>query len=292
MSVHTSGAGGGVSVSGNADRLVRWDGSSLLAVDAYRADGTNIALGGAIISGRRLTLYQESSGVGVQVVGFAASQAGEAVVASSDSRLLINRMWGGTAVGTINGLNAAALAHILPFNTAHLLVGATDARTWVAVRTNAAAALGGTLKTFQADVSHDGTGTDVFYSYAVPGAALTLDGDRVDFDFTIAFAATGGNKQPIVAWGATTLYAPTTAAKNGGSIRIFGSIWRTGAATQRWVVTAVDDASTTRFPTVTAYGTAAETLSGSVNLELRGAAGVAADMVAKLGAVYHNAAGN
>lgn len=151
------------------------------------------------------------------------------------------------------------------------------------------ASIGGTLESFFADVAHDGTGTDVFYSFSVPGGTLAADGDRLEFGYTATFAANANNKAIIVAFGATSIYSSGNVAKNGGSLTIKGSVVRTGAATQRWEFTVVDDASTTRFPTVSGYGTAAETLSGSVALEFRGTAGAASDIVAKTGWVKYQA---
>lgn len=290
--------GGGANVgspvgSGTADRLLSTDSSGNLATDAdTRFDGTNVALGGAIVAGRRLISYQESSGIGLESRGFANNQSGDIVSSTSDARSLILRMWGGTAAGTINGINAAALAHLLNFNSGNLLIGATDARTWVAVRTNVAAALGGCLKTFQADVAHDGTGTDTFYSYSIPAGTMATDGDRVEFKYVATFAANANNKTILAVYGGTTMYTSGTVAKNGGSVTVEGSVVRTGAATQRFELRVLDDASTTRFPTVSAYGTAAETLSGAVAISFQGTAGAASDIVAKVGYINFYPAGN
>lgn len=297
MSAHTT-AGGGVSTGafgGGAAVANRFwwtsDGSNFLTGENARFDGTNVALGGALISGRRLAIYMESSGVGWQVNGFANNQDANWLLNTPDARLLIGRMYGGTTAGTINGLNAAALAILEASNTANLLLGGTDVRTSVRSGANVAAFLGGTLKTFTADASHDGTGTDVFYTYSIPGNTLRLDGDCITFDYEVSCAATANNKTVLVAYGATTL-GTFTAAKNGGSVRLKGRIIRTGATTQRAVIEIIDSSNATRFVTVTEYTTPGETLSGSVAIELRGTATVAADLVARFGHVGYTPAGN
>lgn len=289
-----NGASVGSSVGGGtADRLLSTDSSGNLATDAdTRFDGTNVALGGAIVSGRRLQIHQENSGVGIACRAAAANYDGNVVAESSDSRLLLMRQYGTSAAGTDGGLAIASRGFLQAVNTSGLLIGGSDVRTAVYRGASGAAFIGGTMKTFQADVAHDGTGTDVFYTYSIPAASMAVDGDHVKFEYNATFAANANNKTIIVAYGGTTMYTSGTVAKNGGSIRVKGTIWRTGAATQRWSIEVVDDASTTRFPTVSAYGTAAETLSGAVAIEFRGTAGAASDIVAKTGVVQMFPAGN
>jgi hypothetical protein len=292
--------GGGAAVGspisgGTASRILYNDSSGNLADSSLLTfNGTEVGIGGSPSSGYRLKVLQAANDGGLRVEG-AATGTNTATITLGTSLLatytqLVSNATG--VAGTECGLNNAFLQKITCFNTTGLLMGPADARTWVRRGTSLAAAVGGTIKTFQADVAHDGTGTDVFYTYSIPAASMAVDGDYVQFEYNATFAANANNKTIIVAYGGTTMYTSGTVAKNGGSIRVKGTIWRTAAATQRWSIEVVDDASTTRFPTVSAYGTAAETLSGAVALEFRGTATAASDIVAKTGVVQMFPAGN
>ena len=288
----TSLAAFGGGAAGTNQVIWTSDGSALLTDTDFRFDGTDIAMGGIIVDGTRLKLYQESGGNGINIEAAAANQAANIFTRASDNRIFGLQMYGGTSAGTVGGRNFAALAYLQAVNTAHMLIGPPDFSTWVHQGANLATSTGGVAKTFVTDAAHDGTGTDVFYTYSIPAASLLTDGARVDFEYAATFAANANNKTIIVAYGGTEVYNSGTVAKNGGSIRVFGSVLRTGAATQRWFLTVVDDASTVRFPVVSAYGTAAETLSGAVAIEFRGTAGAASDIVAKAGIVSVYPAGN
>lgn len=235
MSVHTT-SGGGVSLAafgGGAagSNQVIWtpDGASLVTDPDFRFDGTNAALGGAIISGRRLAIYMESSGVGWQVNGFANNQDANWLLNTPDARLLIGRMYGGTTAGTINGLNAAALAILEASNTANLLLGGTDVRTSVRQGTNQAGFVPGTIRTFPTAVGNVGAGTDLLQSAAIAAGSMSRNGQRLNFGGCVVMAANGNTKTPSLQLSGANIWTPTGTAMNGGAVIFVGYVMRIDA---------------------------------------------------------------
>lgn len=117
-----------------------------------------------------------------------------------------------------------------------------------------------------ADVGNVGAGEDDLHSYSMPGGTLATDGDAIRYVAAYeAAGAPGGTTQTVrVKFGATTLVTRIVAA--GTKEVMEAVIWRTGAATQRWVVYRVSSNGTVASD----YGTAAETLSGAVVLKSTG----------------------
>lgn len=252
MSAHTTAGGGGVSTGafggGAAVANRPWwtsDGSNFLTGENLRFDGTNLSVGGALVSGRRLALYLESSGVGMQVLGFANNQDSNILIQTPDSRLLIPRIYGGTTAGTINGVTAAALAILEASNSSGLLLGATDARSWVRQGASMSLALGGTAKTFPTAVGNVGGGTDVLQTFQFSAGAISRNGARIPFGGSYEMAANGATKTPSIQFGGQNIWTPTGTAMNGGAVFFSGWIERIDATNAEACVMAFVSGGTT-----------------------------------------------
>lgn len=130
--------------------------------------------------------------------------------------------------------------------------------------------LGGSLNVNTTDVGNVGTGADNLMTYSVPAGTLSNNGDYIEFSFTFTFATNANNKTVKVVYGATEIYTSTAQPQNDGSMEVKGKIIRTGATTQKVIVTATTDG--TLFTDLANYTTAAETLSGAVTLKATGEA--------------------
>lgn len=141
-------------------------------------------------------------------------------------------------------------------------------------------ARGGTLNVNTTDVGNVGTGVDDLQSFPVPAGALSADGDFMEYEFVITFAANANNKTVRVVYGATEVYNSTAQAQNGGTMIISGRIVRTSATTQD--VTARVSVDGTLYTDIANYTTAAETLSGAVILKDTGEATSDNDIISKI----------
>lgn len=130
--------------------------------------------------------------------------------------------------------------------------------------------VGGSLRVNTTDVGNVGTGVDDLMSYSIPASTLSTNNEYIEFSFTFTFAANANNKTVRVVYGATEIYNSTAQAQNGGSMEVIGKIIRTGATTQKVIVSVSTDG--TLYTDLTNYTTAAETLSGAVTLKATGEA--------------------
>ena len=130
--------------------------------------------------------------------------------------------------------------------------------------------VGGSLRVNTTDVGNVGTGVDDLMSFSVPAGTMSTNGDYIDFSFTFTFAANANNKTVRVVYGGTEIYNSTAQAQNGGSMEVVGKIIRTGATTQKVIVSVSTDG--TLYTDLANYTTAAETLSGAVTLKATGEA--------------------
>jgi len=112
-----------------------------------------------------------------------------------------------------------------------------------------------------------GATTDAF-SHSVVAATLSTNGDALEFYAAGTFAATAStDKRVQVIFGGTTIFNTgdlNIIAANSWSLR--GQIIRTGAATQKCVVTFTNSSAV--LTSTTTYSTAAETLSGAITMKL------------------------
>jgi hypothetical protein len=145
----------------------------------------------------------------------------------------------------------------------------------------AIAGVANTLNVATTAVGNVGTGEDDLASFTVPAATLAVNGDRLEFEAAGTFAATANNKRIRVKFGATTIFdTGVLAITSASDWQISGTIVRTGAATQKCVVTW--ECSDTSLNPVPDYTTAAETLSGTVILKLTGEATANNDIVQEI----------
>lgn len=269
------GALGGTVVNGR----VLFTNAGLLAIDDdFRFDGVNASLGGAIVSGRRLTAYLESSGVGIQVNGFANNQDSNILLTTPDARLLIPRVYGGTTAGSINGVTAAALAILEGSNCANMLLGGSDIPTLTRFGANNAGSALGVIKTVQADAGNVGAGLDVIATLTNGNALLFLDGMWVRVTASVRYAANGNAKRAVIRFGSTIVAqtAGATVVKNGGSSTLIAKISRVTGTTQRAEGRFEGITFTAADPLITTPG---ETLSGGVNITVEGEGAADNDVV-------------
>lgn len=122
------------------------------------------------------------------------------------------------------------------------------------------------------------TGEDTLQTYAVPANQLANNGSCLTGAASGTFAATANNKRIRLKFGATTILdtgALVTSAAGSWVLRY--EIVRTGAATQKCNAFIVF--SDGAIESLSAYVTAAETLSGSVNIVITGEATATNDIV-------------
>lgn len=147
---------------------------------------------------------------------------------------------------------------------------------------------GGNNKAKFADVaSTNSTSIQNLDTTTLPAAMLTTNGDRIYFEMAFTFAANATTKDLIIKFGAsgseTTIFDTSALAFNGGSATIYGTIMRTGAATQRIAVTFAGN--TTLLAATSQYTAGAETLANALVLKATvtlGLGAAASDVVQKM----------
>lgn len=143
-----------------------------------------------------------------------------------------------------------------------------------------------TLNVGTTDAGNVGTGEDDLMSFTVPADTLSNTGDYIDFEMAFTFAANSNNKVVKVYWAGTQIYTSGTQAQNDGNMVIKGKIIRTGAATQKIVISQVNN--TTNFNDETTYTTGAATLSAGNILKATGEATSNDDIIQKTMTVVFN----
>ncbi len=127
------------------------------------------------------------------------------------------------------------------------------------------------------------TGEDTLYTYTIPASVLATDKDSLSAIFAGTCANTAATKRIRVKFGATTIFDATDLGSNVVSWKIYVDIIRTGATTQKIITHGTSD--TGAFTNEVLYSTAAETLSGTVNLVVTGEATNTNDIVFEMGKV-------
>lgn len=236
MSVHTkrrggvtTGAfGGGAAVANR----VWWtsDGSNFLTGENLRFDGDTVGIGGAQRAGYKVRIIANS---GDNALAMEPNAAGNdiciAAIAARNFSTYLQQIAYGPIAGTTAGRANNSLLQLLGVNSAGIMLGTTDAQSWVRTTANVAAALGGTLDSFPSAVGNVGAGPDILQTYSIPAAALARDGARVNIGFETFFAANGNSKGPGLNLGGSSIWAPTAAVQNGGAVIGDGWIKRLGA---------------------------------------------------------------
>lgn len=135
-------------------------------------------------------------------------------------------------------------------------------------------------------VGNVGAGEDDLHTFSLPAATLARNGECVEVEYTLGFAANANNKRVRAYFGATTAYdTGGGVAKNDGSATINMQVFRDSATTQRIITTFLDSTNTVRYANATLYVTGAETLSGAVTIKVTGEATSNDDIVCRLSRV-------
>lgn len=141
--------------------------------------------------------------------------------------------------------------------------------------------VGGTLTTDTTQTGNITTGEDTLQTYSLPAGTLSVNGYSTFLKVVGTIANNANAKRIRVKFGATTIFdtgAAGIAASNAMDWSIEAQIIRTGAATQKCIVTAVFGVALVGVPSVD-YTTAAETLSGAVTILVTGEATNTNDIV-------------
>lgn len=142
--------------------------------------------------------------------------------------------------------------------------------------------VGGIIHNAFAPVGNVTTGEDTLLSFPLAANVLSTDGMSARLTAYITFAATATNKTLKVKFGGTTGYDSTALAINNAAafVRVVMDITRTGAATQMLDITITPDNSIIgTLVSREIHTTAAETLSGAVNIIITGEATNTNDIV-------------
>lgn len=147
-----------------------------------------------------------------------------------------------------------------------------------------------------ADVTTTGVAIETLYTFVIEANTLANNGESIDLDVTLSTAANVNNKTATIVFGATTIGTQGPVAANAESFRMRCSIYRTAAATQKAVCegfhhpqAGVGGAAMFGIEQITLP---AETLSGAVNLLVRGTTPTAAgDITARMAKVFWNPVG-
>lgn len=133
-----------------------------------------------------------------------------------------------------------------------------------------------------------GAGEDVLYTYTVPAGQLASDKDQLISSVTGRIGASGNTKQFRLKFGASTIFDSGALSDVTGSyFNLEIQIYRTGAATQRCIVTwASDNSALDRKFT---YTDTTETLSGTIVFQLTGEATATNEALFQMGDISYRA---
>lgn len=150
-----------------------------------------------------------------------------------------------------------------------------------------------TLKRVGARIAHNvtdaattGTVIETLYTFAVEADTLAVDGQSLGLEVVATTPANANNKTLTLVYGATTIGTIGPVAANSENFRVTCRIYRTGAATQKAVCEGIHQlqaavGGTASFGIIQ-FSTPAETLSGAVNILVRGTTPTAAgDLTAR-----------
>jgi len=129
------------------------------------------------------------------------------------------------------------------------------------------------LKTFFADVATTGTSIETLATYAMPGGTLGVDGDALSLKAWFIGTQNATNTLTIT-FGGTTLIVATLTTGPAGFVEIV--LYRLGATTQK--AAAFKNTNASGYENIT-QTTPAETLSGSINILIRGTSATGAGAV-------------
>ena len=277
----------------NSDRFALAVGTNLATSPILTASATTgeVAINSVPTAGATLMVagtdaaYQKTTFLASSAVGLSFIQV------QANTQLLQVLAYGASSGGTFSGENKASLAVIdaYNFNTFVIAHGsiaklAIDVTNGVGVipASGQRAWIGGTIKTIQADAGNVGTGEDPLHSYTLPAAMLSANGQAIEVEVVVTFAANANNKRLKLHFGGTVIFDSTAVAQNGGTCVIRARVTRTGATTQRAFAYLVGGSSLTDDAQ---YTTPGETLSGTVVIKTTGEATDNDDIVARVTAI-------
>jgi hypothetical protein len=142
------------------------------------------------------------------------------------------------------------------------------------------ARVGGVIHTNTTQTGNVGTGEDTLFTYTIPADVLATNKDTITAIIGGTVANTVDTKTIRVKFGATTIHTVTEPGSNSGSWSFMVTIIRTGATTQKCIVSS--SGSTGSSLNTASYNTAAETLSGTVVLLVTGEATSNNDIVGEM----------
>ncbi len=130
------------------------------------------------------------------------------------------------------------------------------------------------------------TTEEILKTYTLTGGTLDTDGDQIEINGVYQTAANGNNKTETIKFGATTVATTGVVAFNNVTLSFRVIINRTGAATQ----SAIGILTSSAGAVYMTYSTPAETLSGSVAIQMCSTNGTAAagDSIARWWSIRKN----
>jgi hypothetical protein len=151
--------------------------------------------------------------------------------------------------------------------------------------------VGATIAHNVADVTTTGTLIETLYTFPIAANTLAADGESLQLDVVLSSAANANNKTVTITYGATNIGVQGPVAANAENFVMRCQIFRTGAATQKAICWGVHHAQAgvggAALFGITQVTTPAETLSGAVNLLVRGTTPTAAgDLTARFAKVF------
>lgn len=143
------------------------------------------------------------------------------------------------------------------------------------------AKVGGSIFYSTTQTGNSGSSETDLFSSSIAASTLGTNGDSIEFYAAGTFAATANNKQVRVKFGGTTvLDTGALVVTTASSWRVTGSIIRTGATSQKAIVSYFSSDAT--LLETTSYTTPGETLSGAVTLKVTGQATSNNDIVGEM----------
>jgi hypothetical protein len=126
------------------------------------------------------------------------------------------------------------------------------------------------LKTDTTQTGNVGSGEDNLIDYSLPANTLGSNGDYLEIVAFGTMAANANNKTLKLYFGSTAIYDSGALSINGASWVLRATVIRTGASSQKCIVSVVSDDAT--LVDSASYNTASESLSGSVTIKCTGEA--------------------
>jgi hypothetical protein len=238
-----------------------------------RKRGTTGSASAAVGSGDSMAAYQ--------FFGWDGSAYGEAV----RFQVFTNELFTGSARGAQLRISTTTTATTTLTERIRIEGTSIQVFTKMTVKAGTGAgtgALGGRLASSTTQTGNTAaTETDLFTT-SILSSTLATNADGLEFSCAGTFAVSASvDKRVRVKFGATTMFdTGALAATAGADWHLHGTIIRTGAATQKAVVSFTSSFGT--FMASAKYTTPAETLSGAVTFKVTGEATLASDVVGEL----------